>query len=362
MSKVVLFSFLLGSLVAVSSLSLVLPVSAQNVANGQQRATSVLIRALDFEYEQTSVEAVGTAEALKSVILFPAAADKIISINFTPGQVVEQGDLLLKLDDRRQRVALARAQIQLADANRNYQRLLNSSNNGAVAQSALDDANTVLALAEVDLAQAKADLEDRRLTAPFTGVLGLTNVEVGDRISQSTAVTTIDQRSQVFINFSAPESALPVLLNSPEVTLQPWSNRDVTLTAKIAEVDSRINENDRTIRTRAILDNAQDIFRPGMSFRVKLTIRGERYAAIPEAALSWGAAGAYIWKAQDGKAQRVNVSVKQRLMGRILVEGDLIEGDDLIVEGIQRLRVGQAVRAVSSAIAGQQAEQGESRG
>lgn len=97
------------------------------------------------------------------------------------------------------------------------------------------------------------------------------------------------------------------------------------------------------MRARAVLDNSADIFRPGMSFRVNLSIEGERFAAVPEAALLWGATGAYVWLAKDGKAQRVDVSVHQRLRGTILVSGEIREGDTLIAEGVQRLRTGQAI-------------------
>ena len=95
-------------------------------------------------------------------------------------------------------------------------------------------------LAKVTLDEAKADLEDRTVEAPFSGIVGLTDVEVGDRITATTAITTLDDRSKLFVDFRAPEAALTVLLNQPEVTLQPWTNRDKTLPAEIAEVAPRV--------------------------------------------------------------------------------------------------------------------------
>ncbi|WP_034475028.1 efflux RND transporter periplasmic adaptor subunit [Aestuariibacter salexigens] len=318
---------------------------------GNSRPALVLVEPIVFEYEENNIEAVGTAEAVRSVILFPAAADRVTAVNFEPGQMVEKGDVLVELDARRQKVAVERAEISLADAERNVRRLLESQQQGAVAQSDLDDAKTVRDLAKVALDEARADLEDRQVVAPFSGVMGLTDVEVGDRINLQTAITTIDARDELFVNFRAPEAALNVLLNNPDVTLQPWSNRTLELDAKIAEVDSRINEQDRTLRARAVLDNSDDRYRPGMSFRVSLKVRGNRYAAIPEAAMSWGAGGAYVWKAEDGKAVRIPVEIKQRLRGRILVSGDLQEGESLISEGVQRLREGQAVSAQETSVA-----------
>lgn len=320
--------------------------------SGNNQATEVITESVTFEYATSKVEAVGTAEAIRSVVLFPAVDDRVTDVLFHPGQRVKAGELLVQLDDRRQAVAMRRAEIQLIDAQRTFKRLQNSAKDGAVTQSALDDAETALAIAKVELDSARADLDDRKVLAPFTGVVGLTDVEVGDRITRQTAITTIDQRSTILINFEAPESALPVLLNEPKVTLEPWSNRQETLTASVAEVDSRINETDRTVRARALLENTNDKYRPGMSFRVRLLLKGERYVAIPEAALLWGASGAYIWKSVDGKAVKTPVEVKQRLRGRILVDGDIDAGELLIAEGVQRLREGQAVTSITSQLAG----------
>lgn len=335
-------------------LAISLIVSAQSHAQsrgGNKKPALVLVEPISFEYEQTNIEAVGTAEAVNSVVLFPAAADKVTAIHFAPGQRVEKGDVLIELDARRQKVAVSRAEITLADTERTLKRLVNSQRRGAVAESELDDARTARDLAKVALDEARADLEDRLVAAPFSGVMGLTDVEVGDRINLQTAIASIDARRELFVNFRAPEAALDVLLNNPDVTLQPWSNRNLELNARIAEVDSRINEQDRTLRARALLDNSNDGYRPGMSFRVKLTVRGNLFAAIPEAALSWGSTGAYVWKTREGKAVRIPVEIRQRLRGRILVSGDLAEGEMLIAEGIQRLRDGQAVNAQETSVA-----------
>lgn len=310
---------------------------------GDNQAKLVVTEPVRFQNETKRVEAVGTAEAVRSVVLYPAVADEVLEVNFVPGQQVESGKLLVRLDDRKQKVALERARLQLKDAERTYKRLVESRERGAVPQSELDLAQTARDLAKVTVAEAEADLEDRYIVAPFDGVVGLTDVEVGDRITTTTAVTTLDDRSKLYVNFRAPEASLPVLMNAPDVTLEPWTNRNTTLKAEIAQLDSRINETDRTLRARAILDNTQDSFRPGMSFRVNLSIDGDRYAAIPEAALLWGATGAYLWKAENGKAKRIDVNVHQRLRGTILVTGDLQDGDMLIAEGIQRLRNGQEI-------------------
>ncbi|QJR79847.1 efflux RND transporter periplasmic adaptor subunit [Alteromonas pelagimontana] len=318
-------------------------VSAYAQFFGDKQAKLVVTEPLEFQFETLEVEAVGTAEAVRSIILYSPVSDEVTEVNFVPGQFVEAGKVLVRLDDRRQRVAVERAKLQLTDAERTYKRLQQSSKQGAIPESELDLAQTARDLAKVALEEAQADLDDRQIEAPFDGVVGITDIEVGDRINDQTAITTLDDRSKLFVNFRAPEASLEVLLNSPMVTLEPWSNRNKDIKAEIAEVDSRINEVDRTLRARAVLDNSQDRYRPGMSFRVNLSINGNQYAAIPEAALLWGATGAYVWIAENGKAKRVDVKVHQRLRGTILVSGELEEGDTLISEGIQRLREGQDI-------------------
>lgn len=217
---------------------------------------------------------------------------------------------------------------------------MKSKTNGAVTQSEVDDAKAEVELAQVALTEATADLDDRKLIAPFSGYLGLTEVEVGDRINQSTLVTTIDDRSQLFINFTVPESSYDLVGNNTQVSVKPWNNRGDALSASLSQLDSRIDAEDRTLKVRATLDNSADVFRPGLSFKVTLTSEGTVYPVVPEASLAWGATGSYVWLAQDGKAVKKNVSIKQRLRGSILVEGALSPNDVLIVEGIQRLREG----------------------
>ena len=334
-------SLLLTALIQLAIITM--PVSAQSWGGRGNSAKLVVLNKIEFMHEQKNVEAVGTAEAVKSVTLFPAVADEVTAVNFKPGQKVTKGDVLITLDDRRQVVAVRRAELQLEEAERVLKRLIDSRDRGAVAQSEIDTARTARDLAKVTLDEAKADLEDRRVVAPFTGYVGLTDVEIGDRVTTTTVITTLDDRSNLYVNFRAPESAVSLLMSESKVTLQPWASRDIALSADIAQLDSRINNTDRTMAARALLSNERDMYRPGMSFRVKLNLQGELYAAIPEAALLWGATGAYIYTAVDNKAKRVDVSVHQRLRGTILVSGDLNDGDLLVAEGIQSLREGQAI-------------------
>ncbi|WP_369742250.1 efflux RND transporter periplasmic adaptor subunit [Pseudidiomarina sp. PP-1MA] len=324
-----------------------LPAQVQAQQWGGDRAAVVLTESIGFERIQRRVDAVGYAEAVRSVALYPAVTDEVKAVNFKPGDRVEQGAVLVQLDDSREQIALQRTQIQLADAERTVERLQKSRAQGAVPQSELDDAITARDLLEITLKEIADEINDRRVIAPFSGVVGITDVEVGDRINPQTLITTIDQRDRLFVDFRAPEAAMEMLMNQAELFVRPWNAREAAYPAEIVEIDSRIDAANRTLRVRAVMDNSNDQFRPGMSFRVALEMQGDSYAVVPEAALMWSADGAYVWLNKDGKATRVDVDIRQRLAGRALVDGALQLGDELVVEGVQALRPGQALNPLN---------------
>lgn len=331
-----------------------LPPLLSNVAYAQQwgnseQAALVVSQPLGFEREREQVEAVAYAEALQSVDLYPAVGDEVVAVNFVPGDAVEEGQVLVQLDDRRQQIALQRAKLQLADAERTVERLRQSRANGAIAQSELDAAVIARDLLKVEVDEAQTEIDDRRITAPFSGIVGITDVEPGDRITPQTMIASLDKRNQLYIDFQAPESAVSMLEQGAQLSVYAWQRLREPLAATVAEIGSRIDSQKRTIRVRALIDNADDTYRPGMSFRVALNLTGESYPVVPEAGLMWGPEGAYVWIVEDDKARRVDVSIVQRMPGRVLVNGDLQLGDRLIVEGVQTLRQGQTVQELTAA-------------
>lgn len=335
---------IVGTFVALTAFTI--PAYSQQWGGGD-RAALVVMQPVGFERIQRNVESVGYAEATRSVALYPAVGDLVLAVNFQPGDQVEAGDVLVRLDDRRQQVELERTRIQLEDAERTVRRLTSSRQQGAVPQSELDSAITARDLLKVAVREAEIAYEDRQVRAPFTGIVGITDVEAGDRITEQTLVTTLDKRDELYIDFNAPEVAIELLQQGADLTVRPWTSRNTDIDAEIVDIDSRVDATNRTIRVRAKIDNSNDLWRPGMSFRVALLYQGDSFAVVPEAALMWSADGAYVWVEKDGKAQRVDVNIQQRLEGRILVAGNLQLGDNLIVEGVQSIRPGQSVRELA---------------
>ncbi|MGM0482009.1 MAG: efflux RND transporter periplasmic adaptor subunit [Pseudomonadota bacterium] len=318
-------------------------VSVQAQGYGPREAL-VIVEPIQFERESNRVEAVGTAEARRSVTLYPAVADRVLEVNFEPGDRVKAGQVLVRLDDRRQQVALQQAKLNLTDAQRTVERLKSSFSEGAIAQSELDNAVLLRDLAEVEVQRAQTEVRDRKIIAPFDGVVGITDVEEGDRINEQTMVANLDDRDVLLIDFRIPEAAVSILQQGVELTVQPWRYSGPPVRAEVVERDSRINPQTRMFRARAAIDNSKDDFLPGTSFRTDIELRGKEFVAVPEAAMSWGPNAPYIWLAENKKAKRVQVQIEQRLEGKVLVSGDIQRDDILIVEGVQNLREGQDVK------------------
>lgn len=322
----------------------------RDLASQRSRAVPVTAAPLAYEALATRLEAVGTSEALKSVSLFPEASGEVIAVHFQPGDYVEGGDTLLELESRDQKLALELAEVRLHEARRLYDRYdrANRSVDLTVPETTVDTARSALETARIERDLAQVALERRFVNAPFSGHVGITDVEVGDRIDTTTAITTLDDRSALQVSFAAPESFVGQLKASDPVTVTTWRNDGAAVQGQVVEVDSRINPVSRAFRVRARVPNEGDRLRPGMSFRIALSLNRGRFPAVSEVAVQWGAEGPYVWVADDNTARRVPVRLVERLKGRILVEGELSRGDMIIGEGVRSMREGVALRVLDA--------------
>lgn len=319
------------------------PDSGGHSARTAVRAVPVIAEPLAFEHASTSIEAVGTSRAVLSADLYPAASGEVIAVNMEPGQLVRRGDVLVQLDSREEALAVKLAKLRLEDAERLYDRYSRSASSGAVLPTTLDAARTAVELANVELESAEIALADRSITAVFEGHVGSTDVDPGDRIGPDSLVTTLDDRSAILVSFEIPEQFIGELSVGDSVQLETWSAAMPAVKGEVIDIGSRVDPGNRSFIARARVPNDDDSLRPGMSFRVRADVAGQRYAAIVETGVQWGADGAYIWAVVEGAAVRVPVQVIQRREGRVLVDGDFNEGLLVVVEGTQNVRDGAVI-------------------
>lgn len=297
--------------------------------------------------DDLSFSVIGTGFALRSVTLRAPASGEIVDLAIGPGARFETGDVLLQLRDTDERLALALAEARLerATSERNRYRALQDT--GTAATARFEEAETDYKVARIAVEQARADLEDRALRAPFDGVSGLASVEVGDRIVVDDAVSSYDDRSRILVEFDLPEALLSRVRIGLNISAQTPAVEGRSFDGEVVAIDSRVEAATRTARVRAAIDNAADLLRPGASFSVRLDLPGKSYPAVPELALQFSRGALQVWRVSDGTAEAVPVKLVRRRDGQVIVDGALAEGDRIIVEGTQRLRPGITVNVLN---------------
>ena len=309
------------------------------------KATLVLVEPVVLATDKRIVRAIGTGRSSQSADLYPSVSGEVVKVAFEAEQKVKAGQILLRLDDEDQRLAVKLAQVAVKQARRQVTRFKKLAPSGTVAQTRLDTATAELESAELRLSQAKSTLKDRTVFAPFDGVIGLSDIDRGDRITPDTLIATLDDRSSLFVEFNVSEDAAAHIRPGDLVDMAAWTLPDRTFTGIVSAMDSRIDPVTRSLKIRAEIANPEDAVRPGTSFAVNVKISGARYPTIREVAVLWSRDGAYVWRVQDGTVDKVYVKVVRRESGKVLVDGDLKSGDVIVVEGVQGLRPGGKVKA-----------------
>ena len=317
-------------------------------AGGEERRVGVIAQQIVLEREAERIEALGTARAMASATIYPEAAGAVESVNFSAGDRVEEGEVLIRLEADEERLDLRLAQVAVREAEQLLARYRRIEDTGAVSDSQIDEAVTVLEAAQIEVEQAEVALAHRIVRAPFSGFVGLTNIDPGARITPTTVITELDDRSSLYVDFNPPEQVFGRIAVGDIVTAQPFAGADRAYDAEVINVDSRIDPVSRTFTVRARLDNQDDRLRPGMSFSVRFELLSDLWPVVPEAAISWGSDGAYVWVVREGRAALIPITLIQRRQGTVLVNGALGDGDLVVAEGVQRMREGALVDVIET--------------
>ncbi len=295
-----------------------------------------------------SVAAIGNGEALRSVVVVPLASGIIREVAVKTGDTVKAGDVLARLDADVETIERDRAALAVGDFEEKMKRTEQLASSRAASQVAVSDARMLMETARLALRDAQLKLDRRAIVAPINGKVGIIPVETGDFVTTQTEIATIDDRTSLRIEFWVPERFASAILTGMPVEASPLSMPSATVSGKVEAVASRIEQESRTLQVRAAIDNPGDTLRPGMSFRVNMRLPGENWPAVDPLAIQWGSSGAFVWKAEGDKAVRIPVKIVQRNSDTVLVEAALLEGDEVITEGVQSLREGSLLQYARS--------------
>ncbi len=233
-------------------------------------ANVVLSPVSSYEFKDR-IEAVGTITASESAILTTTVTETVKAINIEEGQFVEKGTALVELND-------AEEQANLSQASRSFDRY-NQLVKDNLASPERRDAE------QASFKVAKAQLDKRKIVAPFDGFLGIRHVNVGDIVQPGTAIMTIDAINPIKLDFTIPEIYLSSIKKDMDIEAMTSAWPDVTFKGKIYVVDSRIDTNSHAIKVRALMDNAEYKLKPGLMMKVNIIREVKKSLAIPESAI-----------------------------------------------------------------------------
>lgn len=288
------------------------------------------------------IRVLGVARGRRSVNITSNSTELITRVLFTDGQRVSAGTPLVQLQAREEDAGIIEARAQVTQAQRNYDRYRQLAERGVAPRVTAEQAQTELETAQASLSAAEARRGDRVIRAPFAGVLGLSTVTAGTLINPGAVIATLDDIGIIRVDFPVPERYLSSLRAGLPVSAIADAYEGEAFTGRIAQIDTRINEQTRAVTARAEFPNPGGRIRPGMLIRVGVQQGQRQSTAVPESAIQYEGEGAFVYRiarAERGStAQRVEVQTGAVEGGFVEVLSGLTAGDRIVGSGLNRIQ------------------------
>ncbi len=347
------FLIVVGLVLAAMALAVVLrAVSSEDSSGGGWRggATPVAVHEESLYAFADIVEALGTARANESVTITAKVSDVIARLEFDSGDRVEAGQILVELADAEEAAGLTEARATLRETARDVDRIRDLTDRGVAPRSRLDEAVAANERARARVEAIEARVADRIIRAPFSGVVGLRNVSAGELVRPGDVIAQLDDASLIKLDFTVPERFLAVIEPGLSVAAVSAAFPDDVFEGEVDQVDTRIDPATRAVTVRAIIDNADGRLRPGMLMTVQMRRDEREVTAVPGSAIVRFADDTFVFVLNDSErgaqAARRNVVLGQRSNGLIEVREGLAPGEQVVAEGVHRVRDGSVVQPV----------------
>lgn len=290
-------------------------------------------------------QAVGSLRSRRGVMIRPEVSGRITQLNFSDGQRVRKGQLLVQFDDQLPlaQVQQSVAELSIAQANQRRNQELVAQN--FISQRSLDESAANLQVAQARLSLSQATAARLKILAPFDGIIGIRQVNVGDYLKDGADIVNIEDIEAIFVDFRLPERFQSKVRRGQTALLDIDALPGRKYTAQVQAIDPLIDANGRSVGVRGCIDNRQLQLRPGMFARVN-AVFGERDSArvIPEEAIVPQGGKQFVIKllagpnAQTRITQRVEVKVGLRRPGKVEILEGLEAGETVVTTGQQRVQ------------------------
>jgi membrane fusion protein (multidrug efflux system) len=301
-----------------------------------------------LENRDAFLDAVGTIKAVRGVDLTSETSGEITAINFDSADEVEAGQLLLVLNDEIEQASRQNEIATLELAEILFERDRRLVNQKSIPQSQYDESKADLARARAQLAVTGARLKNKRIHAPFRGTLGIRRVDLGDYISPGTIIATLQDKSELEIDFTLPARFAPRLRPGLNLSLTVSAFPEQVFNAQLVALDARVDPGTRSLLLRARLLESDGLL-PGMFAKLRIDLdRSEAFVTVPETSVSYSLQGnvVHVIEATDeGDLTAVSriVTVGEVRAGRTAILDGLAADERIVTVGQNKLYRGVKV-------------------
>ena len=323
--------------------------STQSLA---QNETIPVITATAVQQEFSDVvEALGTLKANNSVTITSTVTELVTEVHFTDGQRVKKGDLLVSMDTSDELALLQEEQARLGEAKRLVKRLKPLTAQNATSKSALDAQKSIVSVAEARIKGIQSQIDKRLIKAPFDGLVGFSDISVGTLAQPGFELATIDDDTTMKMDFSVPERHLSYLIKGLKVEAQTQAFPEQKFNGEITSINSRINPVTRSVVVRAIIQNTDQLLKPGILMRIQLATQTRTSLLIPEEAITANATEQRVFKIEHNdnitSVTETLISIGTRQAGKIEILSGLKAGDQVVIHGTLRIKSGDQVDIIA---------------
>jgi membrane fusion protein (multidrug efflux system) len=311
-------------------------------------------------YQRTTT-AIGTVLALRSVTLRNEDPGTVAEVHLETGAIVEQGDLLVALDVTVEQAELRALEAQLALAETLLERTQRASANQGASEADVDRARAERDVALANVARTQAVIERKTIRAPFRARVGLSDVHVGQYLSQGTSLTTLQGVAKnVNVDFSVTQEVAQGLDIGMQVTVLESADA-IPVEATIVALDARVDATTRNTMVRAQLPGDSDAARPGSAVRVRVPVGPVReVVVVPVSAVRRSPAGDHVFVLEPDPAGDLRAHQRRVISGAMLgdvavIESGLDAGEQVAASGSFKLFEGIKVNVAETSGAPAQA-------
>lgn len=325
--------------------------ASQSFAPPPEAVTSIVAKQTAWP---NTISVIGTMEAVHGVTVSADLPGTVAKINFESGKSVKAGDVLVELDTRQERAQLASLQAQHELSNLNYDRAKNLANAGVVSRQDYDRANADQRQTEANVSEIKATIDRKIIRAPFSGILGLRKVNLGQYLAAGAAIVSLQSLDPIYVDFGVPqEAALKVQVGRQlVVTSDDVPGREFH--GQVTALDSLVDQTTRNIQIQATLRNLGGKLRPGMFVQVDATSGAPgKFITLPSSSINYAPYGDSVFiitDLKDPKGQTYR-GVRQQFVKVGSSRGDQVAilsgvnpGEEVVTSGVFKLRNGAAVQ------------------